>query len=1231
VDDPQWLQRYLESNSALYPMFYNVVVYSPEGVILADYPPTPGYLGRNLGNLEYIQKTRATAKPYISQPLVSPISKQPLIIMTAPVLDAEGKLVAILGGSQYFLEQNIFATLAGTKIGNTGYFALITQDRVVVAAPDRKRIMQTIPAGINVGLEAALKGSTYSGETLNSRGIPLLASYRTLNSTGWVLLAALPIEEAYLPIRRLRDEALGVALVLAVLLPSVVWLVMRYLTQPIIALRDRIRAMVAAPEVDMLVDESASDEIGEVAQAFNDLTEARNRAQRALRQQEAVLQGFFDSSNVLMSIIEVAEDDVIYVLPNRGIAQFYGLSAEQMTGKRASELAIPPDTIRAWTEQIRRCLDTRQRVESEFGFAYGGQAYCQYVYFSPLTPGANGRPRVGLVATDITERKLARQRLERVSKLYAALSETSQAIVRERDRDRLMQRICDIAVEHGEFRLAWIGMINTETAAVQPVARAGKEAALPYVDALRISLDPRAPEGNVPTAIALRRGTEYVCNDFATDPAMLPNRERAKRHGLGCGAAFPLREAGKVIAALVVYAEEVDVFHDDILKLLREMADDISFAFDNFIQEALRRQAEAQLRHLFAASPAAIILQYPVTDRSGRRLRAVNISPVIEHITGYTPAECLAGDPCQWWYQHVHPDDVAGAMARQELLWQQGKLMDEYRLQHRDGSYRLIQDNAIAFHDAGGKITEVIRLWFDITEFRKAEAALHQSEEQFRDLVDTTRDVIYAVTPAGVIVSLNPAFETITGWSRQEWIGKHYTALMHPDDRNFAAKMLQGILRGAMLVPFRLRIRTRTGGYAVLEIQASIRQREGQTSIVLGIGRDLTERLNLEAQLRQSQKMEAIGQLAGGIAHDFNNILTAIAGNNRLARSDLAAKHPAQESLEEIDKATQRAIDLVRQILTFGRQQEQRRKPVQMKGVVEEALKLMRATLPATIEIHTDFSTATPTVLADPTEIHQVVMNIVSNAADAMREREGTLQVRLAPIDVDPELARTLPQLAPGRYAHLSIADTGVGMEAAALERIFEPFFTTKALGQGTGLGLSVVHGIMQNHDGAVLAESEPGRGATFHLYFPAIDKPVAEETRPAPLAFRGNGELVLFVDDEAPLVFLATRTLERMGYRVAAYTHPEEALIAFSREPNRFDAVITDISMPKMTGPELATRLLQIRPDIPIIITSGYIRAEDTEAARRIGVQEIVFKPNTINEFAEILRGALERAPEPS
>ena len=375
--------------------------------------------------------------------------------------------------------------------------------------------------------------------------------------------------------------------------------------------------------------------------------------------------------------------------------------------------------------------------------------------------------------------------------------------------------------------------------------------------------------------------------------------------------------------------------------------------------------------------------------------------------------------------------------------------------------------------------------------------------------------------------------------------------------------------------------------------------------------------------------MEAIGQLAGGIAHDFNNLLTAITGNTKLALEDLPGDHPARRNLAEIDKAGGRAVDLVRRILAFSRQQPPERKLLHLQPVVEEALKLLRASLPAMIDIRATYADDTAPVMADATQIHQVLMNLGANARHAMGDR-GVLEVREAMIDVDAKLARTSPELQLGRYVRLSVSDSGCGMDRVTLTRIFDPFFTTKAQGEGTGLGLSVVHGIMKAHGGAIAAYSEPGKGTVFHLYFPAAEGDTEAGPAPDRPVPRRRGDHVLYVDDEEALVYLTTQVLERLGYKVSGFVESEAALRCFLDDPRQFDAVITDLSMPRLSGRDLATRLLQVRSDVPIILATGYIRPEDTESARRLGIRDLILKPNTVEELGHVLHRILsERRAE--
>jgi PAS domain S-box-containing protein len=394
---------------------------------------------------------------------------------------------------------------------------------------------------------------------------------------------------------------------------------------------------------------------------------------------------------------------------------------------------------------------------------------------------------------------------------------------------------------------------------------------------------------------------------------------------------------------------------------------------------------------------------------------------------------------------------------------------------------------------------------------------------------------------------------------------------------------------------------------------------------VLGFIQDVTERkraetdkASLEASLRESQKMEALGTLAGGVAHDFNNALAAILGNVELARQDVGPDHAALVSLEEIDKASRRAKDLVQQILAFGRRQKLERKVMSLALVVVETARLVRATLPAMVSLSVDCKGDTPPVLADATAVKQILLNLCSNASQAVQEHErpGAIEIRLEA----HTQAEARGSLHPGRYACLTVQDNGAGMDEMTRSHIFEPFFTTKQAGKGTGLGLSVVHGMVQTHEASIEVESTPGVGSTFRIYFPAVDAPAANAMASAPEAapVQGKGKSVLYLDDEEAIIFLMKRLLERKGYRVTGFTEPAEALEAVRANPGQFDLAVTDYYMPGMSGLEVAQALKKIRPDLPVVMASGYISDELRAEAPAVGIRELIYKPNTVEDLCE-------------
>jgi PAS domain S-box-containing protein len=396
---------------------------------------------------------------------------------------------------------------------------------------------------------------------------------------------------------------------------------------------------------------------------------------------------------------------------------------------------------------------------------------------------------------------------------------------------------------------------------------------------------------------------------------------------------------------------------------------------------------------------------------------------------------------------------------------------------------------------------------------------------------------------------------------------------------------------------------------------------EGKPAIQI-IARDITKQKFLERSLMQSQKMEAIGTLAGGIAHDFNNILFSIIGYSELSFDELEENSPVRNNLHEILEASKRATDLVRQILTFSRQTDHELRPVQIDLIAKETLALLRASLPTTIEIRKNIKTDAM-ALSDPTQLHQILMNLCVNASYAMREKGGILSIDLESVEIDTDSSGKYPDLKAGPYINMSVRDTGHGISPEMLNRIFDPFFTTKTREHGTGLGLSVIHGIVKNFGGAVYAFSELGKGSIFKVFIPAIERRINPEQRTKTPIPKGT-EHVLFIDDEPALAKMGKQLLESLGYQVEMITKSSDALELFRKKPDRFDLVITDMTMPNITGEKLAIELMNIRPDIPVILSSGFNYNIDEKKAMALGIRAFISKPVLKQEIAETIRNVL-------
>ena len=528
--------------------------------------------------------------------------------------------------------------------------------------------------------------------------------------------------------------------------------------------------------------------------------------------------------------------------------------------------------------------------------------------------------------------------------------------------------------------------------------------------------------------------------------------------------------------------------------------------------------------------------------------------------------------------------------------------------------------------DAAGKCTHVLRTSRDISARKEAERSL-----RLHDFVMTNAPLgVLMVDASRRVVLANDMACTLLGNTREELLGAPMDAFDEPGLAHHWQELLE---KGALDDHDSIEVErvADDGSRRPLELSIAHLAYSGQDMSCVFV-RDITERRraeitrrHLEAELFHAQKMEAVGTLAGGIAHDFNNILAAIVGNAEMAQTELPPNHPARQDIAEVQRAARRARELVQQILTFSRKQSPARRPVRTAEVIDDVLRLLRATTPSTIDLRSQILDSGLQIFGEPTQLQQVLMNLGTNAAHAIGDRHGIIEIRQTLVDVGRDAVH--PDLLPGRYVCLTVSDSGHGMDRQTLERAFEPFFTTKEPGVGTGLGLAVVHGIVKSHEGVVVVESSPDDGTTFKLFFPAIAGQSLGDSVPASDVPRGAGERVLFVDDEPSLTDVTRRMLERLGYNVVAHASSTDALAAFRADPSAFDLVISDLTMPGMTGAQLALEMRRVRANVPVILSTGYLDRLDPDTARALHARELLIKPYTTEDLATAVRRALADA----
>ncbi|HPJ95016.1 MAG TPA: PAS domain S-box protein [Deltaproteobacteria bacterium] len=932
-----------------------------------------------------------------------------------------------------------------------------------------------------------------------------------------------------------------------------------------------------------------TDSLGKVRTTIQviDITD-RKQAEEALQKSERMFRSLAESSTDTIMRFD-HEHRHLYVNPR--VEHVTGIKPELFIGKTHRELGFPEHLCVLWENALNKVFETGDVNRIEFMLPNG--AWMDWL----VAPETDAQGRIAAVITsarDITNRK----------RMEEALIESEQHLS---DIIEFLPDATLVIDKQGKIT-AWNKAMEQMTgySAAKMIGKGDYEYAVPFYGERRpilVDLVLLPKEEVEEKYYHIKRSGDLLIGE--TDVPVVKGEKRFLS-----GWAHPIYDpSGQVIGSIECIRDVTD-------KRRMEEAIEISESKYRFIAE----------------NAHDVIWTYDLNAGF------TYMSPSVKLLRGFSVDDAIK----QRLDQTLTPEsyNLAMRMLEEELLFEKSGQRHEsnwsktFELEQikKDGSTVWTEVTVnIIYHEEGG-IRGIIGITRDITERKKAEELLIQSEEKYRTLVDNMQDVIYRADINGNILYVSPSAPDLLGCnSTEEIIGLNVGRdfYYHPEERQI---FIEALKKAGKIRNYEVTLRRRDNGKPIFVTTNSqiYSDKDGNLSGIDGILYDISERKQveeekkkLEAQLAQAQKMESIGTLAGGIAHDFNNILSAIIGYSELALGDISDQEKAIAEINEVIRASERAKNLVSQILTFSRKTEIKYLPLELPTLIKESLKMLRSVIPTTVDIRSDIIKS-GLVMSDPTQIHQLIMNLCTNAAHAMDETGGILSVSLQKAHIEKEGAVRL-DLSPGPYLRFSVSDTGHGMTPEIMERVFEPYFTTKELGRGTGLGLSVVHGIVKSHGGAVTCKSAPGVGTTFDIFLPELVlktealKPTKEESLPT------GTERILYIDDEPALTGIAEKMLGKLGYDVTTLNSSLKALEVFRATPDTFDLVITDMTMPGMTGDKLAQKFMEVRPDIPVILCTGYSEHISAERAESKGIREYLMKPLQQKVLAETIRKVLD------
>ncbi|HEY6951177.1 MAG TPA: PAS domain S-box protein, partial [Bacteroidota bacterium] len=940
----------------------------------------------------------------------------------------------------------------------------------------------------------------------------------------------------------------------------------------------------------------AKGNVSGVIAIVRDVTE-RKQSEIALESQRAFLRKIIDLDP---NFIFAKDREGRFTVVNQAVADAYGTSVEGLIGKTDADFDPNAEEVEFFRKKDLEVMDSLQprfMQEERITDAKGNVRWLQTVKIPII--GADGKASQVLgVSTDITLRK-------RIELLQSAVYQVAQAAEKSATPDELFKSVHEIISSVMPAQNFYICLYDHEKDLLT----------FPYfVDEVDTAPTPRSP-GKTLTGYVLRTGKSLLC-DEATD---LELRRQGEVEVIGASSAVwlgvPLIVEGKTTGVMTVqHYSDPNAYGERELQMLEYVSSQVAKAIAHKQAESALRQSEERYRRLVESSPDAIVIHVDG--------KLVFVNEAAAKLGGATSPDQLVGRNL---IDFVHADyrKVVAERIQQATIEKKELPLIEEKFVRLDGITIDVEVSSIPFTYQGRSGAQVVIR--DITERKRAEEALRQSEERYRSLVNSARDAIFTISPEGVITSLNPAFETITGWKCEEWIGKSFTSVVHPDDHALAIQNFKRLIQGELVPVHELRIRTRKDTYVSGEFTTTPQRLRDRVVGMIGIARDITERKKLEENLRQAQKMESLGTLAGGIAHDFNNILAIILGHASLHKKQENTPEKFSQSIEAIISATNRGVGLVRQLLTFARKAESLVEPIELNETIRDLLKLLHETFPKTIQITTHLADDLPAIRGDSTQINQVLINLCVNARDAMPSG-GKLSLTTKLVS-GAAVTMRFPEASANQYEQVDIVDTGFGMDEATRSRMFEPFFTTKERGKGVGLGLAVVFGIMSSHNGFIYVESARGKGTSFHLLFPVRERPggSAASGSEEPSEVKGGHETILLVEDEDLLRDAAKEILESSGYTVLTAADGEEANRIYARRHPDISLLLSDFGLPKLQGDELFKSIKAINPKVRAIFASGYLDPQLKTELLRAGVKDFIQKPYVPDEILRKIRETLD------